>query len=291
MSHAACTADACTRRRYANDKRCLESTQRLRDAYPDVPVFVRARTAAEAEPLLKAGATEVIVEAVEAAARFAALLRVDQDAADSLLRRARMCAAPPLGVPSCMAHHTRRTHARACAHDDAPARVCRSLSVADATPLSDPVAVERITGSFLLDDASADATATLPPFPKADLDELAAECGITYAQVCQLYNGFAELEPNDEGEVELATIRDMLVRMSVTPIDDEALQVSAPNRPASLPHPAISPTPAHISLAVADEAMQAWMGEADSDGSSSLSFFEYVRVDTRLSDQGPKMGW
>ena len=50
----------------------------------------------------------------------------------------------------------------------------------------------------------------------------------------------------------------MLTRVSVTPIDDEALE--------------------------------AWMAEADSDGNSSLSFFEYVRVDAesrqRLSSKG-----
>ena len=78
---------------------------------------------------------------------------------------------------------------------------------------------------------------------KDELDALSAECGITYAQICELYKGFARLEANESGEVELKTIRDMLVTMSITPIDDEALE--------------------------------AWMAEADSDGSSSLSFFQH----------------
>jgi len=73
---------------YANDKRCLESTQRLREAFPNAPIYVRARTALEAEPLLQAGATEVVVEAVEAVVRFGSLLGADADATDALLRRA-----------------------------------------------------------------------------------------------------------------------------------------------------------------------------------------------------------
>ena len=69
--------------------------------------------------------------------------------------------------------------------------------------------------------------------------------------MCELYDGFATLNRNDDGEVDLGAIRDMLVRVSVTPIDDDALKE--------------------------------WMAEADSDGNASISFFEYVRVDTRLA--------
>ena len=71
----------------------------------------------------------------------------------------------------------------------------------------------------------------------------------------RLYEAFASLKPNADGEVKLSTIREMIMRVSATPIDDGALR--------------------------------AWMAEADSDGSNSLSFFEYVRVDTRLSAEGP----
>jgi hypothetical protein len=71
---------------YANDKRCLEATRRLRDAFPEAPIFVRARTAADAEALLQAGATEVVVEAVESVVRLATLLGAGTDAAGALLR-------------------------------------------------------------------------------------------------------------------------------------------------------------------------------------------------------------
>ena len=71
---------------YANDKRVLEATRRLRDAYPSASIFARGRTALDAESLLQAGATEVVVESVEAAVRFATLLGTPAEAADSLLR-------------------------------------------------------------------------------------------------------------------------------------------------------------------------------------------------------------
>ena len=45
-----------------------------------------ARTAADAEALLQAGATEVVVEAVESVVRLATLLGAGTDAADALLR-------------------------------------------------------------------------------------------------------------------------------------------------------------------------------------------------------------
>jgi len=170
---------------YANDQRCLEATRRLREAYPDSPIYVRGGTALVAETLLEAGATEVVVEAVEATVRFASLLGVGVDTA-ALLRR---------------------------------------------------------------------EEAKVLPYSKDKLETLAAECGLTYAQVCRLYDGFATLKANDEGEVELSAIRDMLRRVSMTPIDDEALN--------------------------------AWMVEADSDGNSSLSFEEYVRLDARV-DAGIK---
>ena len=40
---------------YANDKRVLEATRRLRDAYPSAPIFARGRTALDAEALLQVG--------------------------------------------------------------------------------------------------------------------------------------------------------------------------------------------------------------------------------------------
>jgi len=188
---------------YANDKRCLETTRRLRDSYPAAPILVRARTALEAESLLQAGATEVVVEALESAVRFASLLGAEVAATDSLLR-----------VP--------------------------------LNPAGDGVA-----------SVGAAQQSGLPPYPKEELESLAADCGITLTQVCSLYDGFSLLEPNAEGEVELGAIRNMLASVGV-PIEDDKLT--------------------------------AWMAEADRDGSNALSFFEYVRVDTQLSATSDERG-
>ena len=68
--------------------------------------------------------------------------------------------------------------------------------------------------------------------------------------MCALYDGFAILEPNEDGEVGLGAIREKLSRVSGAPIDEAALEQ--------------------------------WMAEADSDGDRSLSFFEYVRVESVL---------
>ena len=178
---------------YANDKRCLETTRRLRECFPDAPILVRARTALDAETLMEAGATDVVVEAVESVVRFASLLGVHAKSAESLLR-----------VPEAAA-------------------------------------------------ALATASGGAPPFADEQLEALAAECGITRAQIDALYGAFAVFEANEEGEVGLEAIRGMLVRVGVGP------------------------------SAVEDEALGAWMAEADRDGSNSISFFEYVRVETQFS--------
>ena len=70
----------------------------------------------------------------------------------------------------------------------------------------------------------------------------------------QSYALFASLDANDDGDVGLDELRDMLLRTSVAPIDDEA-----------------------------EERLEAWMAEADADGSNTIDFFEYVRMDARLS--------
>lgn len=174
---------------FANDKRCLEATQRLRDAFPEAPIYVRARTAFEAEELQQAGATEVVIESVETVVRFASLLGQGTQAAEARLRAPLPTAAP--------------------------------------------------TGS-----------GSSPPYPSDELEALADECGISVAQVCRLYEGYAVLEANAEGEVELETIRRTM---------------------ASLPWP------------IDEDELEAWMAKADRDGSNSLSFFEYVRVETQLA--------
>ena len=194
---------------YAADNRCLEATRRLRAAYPQAPIIVRARTMLDCEPLLQAGATEVVVESVETTVRVASLLGATGDTAGALLR-------------------TPGTSSAAVTVDSADGD---------------------LWGGGPSGRAPADAT--LPPFPRDQLEALAAECGITLTQVNELYSGFATLEANGNGDVTLDAVREMLMRVSVAPIDEAALLM--------------------------------WMTEADTDGSNCLSFFEYVRIDTKAA--------
>ena len=180
---------------YANDKRCLETTSRLRESFPDTTIIVRARTALDAEQLLQAGATQVVVEAVESVVRIAALLGTSADAAEAT--RTSLLRTPDNGA-------------------------------------------ERRGG-----------LSGTPPFADEQLEALAAECGITLTQVNSLYDAFTSLECNEDGEVGLDAIREMLMRVGVGP-------------------------------AVEEEALAAWMAEVGRDGCSTLSFFEYVRVETQL---------
>ena len=59
---------------YSSSSRCLDATRRLRDVFPQTPIYVRAASEEEVTPLLEAGATEVVVETNEAAVRLARLL-------------------------------------------------------------------------------------------------------------------------------------------------------------------------------------------------------------------------
>jgi len=95
----------------------------------------------------------------------------------------------------------------------------------------------------------AERPAGAPPVPQAQLDALAAESGLSVAQVVALWDVFATLDVDDDGEVQLAEVRNVLMRASVTPIDDSALQ--------------------------------AWMADADEDGGGALDFGEFVRVSSK----------
>jgi len=57
---------------YAGADRCADTTQKLRAAFPDSPVYTRARTRAELNELYDMGASEVITETTETAAELAA---------------------------------------------------------------------------------------------------------------------------------------------------------------------------------------------------------------------------
>ena len=55
-------------------RRRVDATIRLREAFPKTPIYTRGSTAAEADELRRAGATEVVTESVEVAIRLGALL-------------------------------------------------------------------------------------------------------------------------------------------------------------------------------------------------------------------------
>ena len=171
---------------YANPARCLEATRRLRDSFPAAPIYACARSVQEGEALAQAGATEVVIEPVEAAVRFSNLLGVESEQTDAKLR---------------------------------------------ALPSLD---------EFLL--LPEDAL----PFSQDELEVLAQEARTSTSQVIELYRVFRSLDANDDGEVGLDEIRDVLMRTSSTPIDDEALR--------------------------------GWMTVADADGGGKLSFDEFLRV-------------
>ena len=67
-------------------RRRVDATIRLREAFPKTPIYTRGSTAAEADELRRAGATEVVTESVEVAIRLGALLGGGEasDAADRL---------------------------------------------------------------------------------------------------------------------------------------------------------------------------------------------------------------
>lgn len=178
---------------FSNPKRCLEATRRLREKFPDTPIYVRSHVANERDELLEAGATQVVVENLEAAVQMSGLLGVDRDAREML----RQCPADNEGVDF-------------------------------AWPAGQPM-----------------------PFSEGEIRDIASECGISISQVVALFEVYTSMDENDDGEVELAEIRDMLMRMSGAPIDDEALE--------------------------------SWMAEADADGSGTLDFAEYVRISSKAS--------
>ena len=62
---------------YESPARRMDAIMRLRESYPSQPILVRASTASEAESLRMAGASRVVIEADELAARFGELLETD----------------------------------------------------------------------------------------------------------------------------------------------------------------------------------------------------------------------
>lgn len=61
------------------------------------------------------------------------------------------------------------------------------------------------------------------PYSRAELDDLAEQVGATLDEVLELYDAFASLDANDDAEVPTAELRELLIRTSEMPLDDETL--------------------------------------------------------------------
>lgn len=74
---------------FASAARCLETTTRLREAFPETAIYARTVRQQEADELMAAGATAVVVETTESAVRFAKLLGLEDASKDvaALMRR------------------------------------------------------------------------------------------------------------------------------------------------------------------------------------------------------------
>ena len=143
---------------YAAEEKCLEATLRLRDAFPEVPIYVRAERLEKVDALVKAGATNVVVETKKVAAALKKLVGLN-----GTIRK-------------------------------------RMID-----------ALENTIGTRI--DL---------PFSEVELTELAYSCDIGAEELAQLYELYStNVKSNEEGHVELAALRDEMVRQRSTPIDDE----------------------------------------------------------------------
>ena len=79
---------------YSSDSQCQAATLRLRDAYPKVPIYVRVGRREMVEPLMKAGATEVVVETDKVAEAMRTLVSRYGDTSMSLMKAALWSTSP-----------------------------------------------------------------------------------------------------------------------------------------------------------------------------------------------------
>ena len=79
---------------YSSDSHCQSATLRLRDAYPKVPIYVRVCRQDMVEPLMKAGATEVVVETDKVAEAMRTLVSRYGDTSMSLMKAALWSTSP-----------------------------------------------------------------------------------------------------------------------------------------------------------------------------------------------------
>lgn len=143
---------------YASEARSLEATLRLQEAFPGVPIYVRASRLDQVKRLEEAGATKVIVESNKVAEAFTGLVGMD-----GLIKEKMLSALSGL--------------------------------------------VNEI------------------PFSETELSELAYTCRMSADELAQLYELFMTSPTrNKQGKVQLAELRDELLRRRSTPLDDEELK-------------------------------------------------------------------
>lgn len=146
---------------YATESRCLEATLRLREAFPETPIYVRATRLNRVDELMRAGATKVVVETRKTAEAFRKLVGLD---------------------------------------GAIKARVVRTVS--ELTGMEGDV-----------------------PYSENELTELAFLCDLGPEELGQLYALFStSLNRDDGGRVQLAELRDELIRQRKEPVDDQTLK-------------------------------------------------------------------
>jgi len=145
---------------FAEEEKALETTLRMREEFPDAPIFVRAARADHVDELKAAGATSVIVEKVKTAESFANLVGL------------------------------------------------RNVKEQ----------VQRVVNDIT--DEALDV-----PFSEEELTKLCYTHDVDPTELGRLYELFVtSLNRNEQGQVQLAELRDELVRRSNTPLDDATLQ-------------------------------------------------------------------
>ena len=143
---------------YAMEDRCLEATLRLREAFPDTPIYVRAERLENVDDLVRAGATNVVVQTRKVALAFQKLVGLKGTIRERMMD-----------------------------------------------------ALENTAGTRI--DL---------PFSEMELTELAYTCDVCAEELAQLYELYStSVKKNDDGHVELAELRDEMLRQRNTPIDDE----------------------------------------------------------------------
>jgi len=149
---------------YRGESRCLEATTRLREAYPSVPIYVRAGRREFASKLMQAGATEVVVETEKLAESMRTLVSRYGDISIALIK--------------------------------------------------DALLAQSVNGKLEQD----------LPLTELELADLAYECNKTPEELKELYEIFStSLDKNENGEVQLAELRDQLLKRRNQPMDDKSL--------------------------------------------------------------------